>query len=545
MKKVIFTLGCLLAASAVQLMACTNFIVGKKASTDGSTMVTYSADSHTLYGALYHFPAATYPEGAMLNIREWDTGKPLGKIPQVRKTYNVVGNMNEHQLTIAETTFGGREELQDSTGIMDYGSLIYVTLQRAKTAREAIKTMTDLVKDYGYYSSGESFSIVDPNEAWIMEMIGKGPRNKGAVWVAVRIPDDCVASHANQARIRQFPLNDKDNCLYSPDVISFAREKGYFNGLNKDFSFADAYAPLDFGALRFCEARVWSFYRMMDPQMDKYKSYIKGETKEAMPLYIKPSNKVSLKDLMEAMRDHYEGTEFDMTQDAGAGPYKVPYRWRPMTYKVDGETYLNERAIATQQTGFTFVSQMRNWLPNPIGGVLWFGTDDAALCVYTPMYCSITKVPECYREGNGDMLNFSWTSAFWIYNWVSNMVYNKWNVMYPDVKSLQDQMENHFIQMEPSIDKTATELYNESPEKAIAFLTNYSDTQAEQATRRWKQLGEFLLVKFIDGNIKQEKNGQFIENGHGLPATPKSGGYSEDYYRNVVKDTGDRLKVTF
>ncbi|MGL5732112.1 MAG: C69 family dipeptidase [Bacteroidales bacterium] len=545
MKKVIITLSCLLAASALQVMACTNFIVGKKASTDGSTMVTYSADSHTLYGALYHFPATTYPEGAMLNIREWDTGKPLGKIPQVRKTYNVVGNMNEHQLTIAETTFGGREELHDSTGIMDYGSLIYVTLQRAKTAREAIKIMTDLVKDYGYYSSGESFSIVDPNEAWIMEMIGKGPRNKGAVWVAVRSPDDCVASHANQARIRQFPLNDKENCLYAPDVISFAREKGYFNGLNKDFSFADAYAPLDFGALRFCEARVWSFYRMMDPEMDKYKSYIKGETKEAMPLYIKPRNKVSLKDLMEGMRDHYEGTEFDMTQDVGAGPYKVPYRWRPMTYKVDGETYLNERAIATQQTGFTFVAQMRNWLPNPIGGVLWFGTDDAALCVYTPMYCSVTKVPECYREGNGDMLNFSWTSTFWIYNWVSNMVYHKWNMMYPDVKALQTQMEDHFIQMEPSIDKNALDLYKESPEKAIEFLTNYSDTQAEQATRRWKQLGEFLLVKFIDGNIKQEKNGQFIENGHGLPATPKSAGYSEDYYRNVVKDTGDRLKVTF
>lgn len=538
-------MSCLMALSAMEIMACTNFLVGKKASADGSTMVTYSADSHTLYGALYHFPAAKYPEKAMLEISEWDTGKPLGRIPQVRETYNVVGNMNEHQLTIAETTFGGRPELQDTTGIMDYGSLIYVTLQRAKTAREAIKVMTDLVKEYGYYSSGESFSIADPNEIWIMEMIGKGPRNKGAVWVAVRIPDDCVASHANQARIRQFPLNDKENCLYSPDVISFAREKGYFNGLNKDFSFAEAYAPLDFGALRFCEARVWSFYRMMNPEMDKYISYIKGESKDPMPLYIKPSKKVTLADAMEGMRDHYEGTPLDMTQDPGAGPYKVPYRWRPMTYKVDGQEYLNERAIATQQTGFTFVSQMRSWLPDPVGGVLWFGTDDAALCVYTPMYCSITKVPECYSEGNGSMLNFSWTSAFWIYNWVSNMVYNKWDLMYPDLKTLQSKMESNFIQMEPAIDKAAVELYEKNPKEAIAFLTEYSDMQAEQATRRWKQFGEFLLVKFIDGNIKQEVDGQFIENGHGLPAKPKSAGYSEDFYRTIVKESGDRLKVTF
>lgn len=529
----------------MEIMACTNFLVGKKASVDGSTMVTYSADSHTLYGALYHFPAAKHPEKAMLEICEWDTGKPLGRIPQVRETYNVVGNMNEHQLTIAETTFGGREELQDTTGIMDYGSLIYVTLQRAKTAREAIKVMTNLVKEYGYYSSGESFSIADPNEIWIMEMIGKGPRNKGAVWVAVRIPDDCVASHANQARIRKFPLNDRDNCLYSPDVISFAREKGYFNGLNKDFSFAEAYAPLDFGALRFCEARVWSFYRMMNPEMDKYISYIKGESKDPMPLYIKPSKKVALADVIQGMRDHYEGTPLDMTQDPGAGPYKVPYRWRPMTYKVDGQEYLNERAIATQQTGFTFVSQMRSWLPDPVGGVLWFGTDDAALCVYTPMYCSITKVPECYSESNGSMLDFSWTSAFWVYNWVSNMVYDKWNLMYPDLKALQSKMESSFMQMEPAIDKAAVELYEKNPKEAIAFLTEYSDMQAEQATRKWKQFGEFLLVKFIDGNIKQEVNGQFIENGHGLPAKPKSAGYSEDFYRAIVKESGDRLKVTF
>ncbi|MGL4994418.1 MAG: C69 family dipeptidase [Bacteroidales bacterium] len=545
MKRLTLTVGCLMAFGLFNSEACTNFLVGKRASVDGSTMVTYSADSHVLYGELYNFPAATYPSGAMLEIKEWDTGKPLGRIAQVSQTYSVVGNMNEHQLTIAETTFGGREELHDSTGIMDYGSLIYVTLQRAKTAREAIRIMDELVQEYGYYSSGESFSIVDPNEVWIMEMIGKGSRNKGAVWVAVRVPDDCIAAHANQSRIHKFPLNDKDNCLYSTDVISFAREMGYFDGLNRDFSFSEAYAPSSFSTLRFSEARVWSFYRQQNKDMDKYISYIKGETKEPMPLYIRPDKKVSLADMKAGMRDHYEGTELDMTKDPGAGAFGVPYRWRPLTFSVDSAKYFNERAIATQQTGFTFVAQMRSNLPNAIGGVLWFGTDDAALCVYTPIYCSTQRIPECYREGNGSMLNFSWSSSFWVTNWVSNMAYSKWNLIYPDVQKRQQSLESNFQTMQPIVERAAAELYSKSPEKAIEFLTDYSVNQAQMTHASWKELGEFLLVKFIDGNIKQEENGKFIDNGHGLPAKPKSAGYSQEFYRNIVKETGERLKVTF
>lgn len=545
MKRLTLTVGCLAALSAFNAEACTNFLVGKRASVDGSTMVTYSADSHVLYGELYNFPAASYPAGAMMEIKEWDTGKPLGRIPQVRQTYSVVGNMNEHQLTIAETTFGGREELEDSTGIMDYGSLIYVTLQRAKTAREAIQVMDRLVQDHGYYSSGESFSIADPNEVWIMEMIGKGPNNKGAVWVAVRIPDDCVAAHANQARIHKFSLKDKENCLYSPDVITFARDKGYFTGLNSDFSFADAYAPSSFSSLRFSEARVWSFYRQQSKEMDRYIDYIKGESKEPMPLYIRPDKKVTLADMKAGMRDHYEGTELDMTQDPGAGAFGVPYRWRPLTFSVDSAKYFNERAIATQQTGFTFVAQMRANLPNAIGGVLWFGTDDAALCVYTPVYCSTQRIPECYREGNGSMLNFSWSSSFWVTNWVSNMAYGKWNLIYPDVQKRQQALEQNYQQMQPHVERAAAELYAQSPQKAIYFLTEYSVNQAQMTHASWKELGEFLMVKFIDGNIKQERNGIFLENGHGLPAKPGSAGYSEDFYRNIVKETGERLKVTF
>ncbi|MGL5893168.1 MAG: C69 family dipeptidase [Bacteroidales bacterium] len=545
MKRLTLTVGCLMALGLFNSEACTNFLVGKRASVDGSTMVTYSADSHVLYGELYNFPAASYPAGAMLEIKEWDTGKPLGSIAQVAQTYSVVGNMNEHQLTIAETTFGGREELHDSTGIMDYGSLIYVTLQRAKTAREAIRIMDQLVQEYGYYSSGESFSIVDPNEVWIMEMIGKGPRNKGAVWVAVRVPDDCIAAHANQSRIHKFPMNDKDNCLYSADVISFAREKGYFDGLNRDFSFSEAYAPSSFSALRFSEARVWSFYRQQNKDMDKYISYIKGESKEPMPLYIRPDKKVSLADMKAGMRDHYEGTELDMTKDPGAGAFGVPYRWRPLTFSVDSAQYFNERAIATQQTGFTFVAQMRSNLPNAIGGVLWFGTDDAALCVYTPVYCSTQRIPECYREGNGSMLNFSWSSSFWVTNWVSNMAYSKWNLIYPDVQKRQQALEGNFQTMQPIVERAAAELYAKSPEKAVEFLTDYTVNQAQMTHASWKELGEFLLVKFIDGNIKQEVDGKFIDNGYGLPAKPKSAGYSEEFYRNIVKETGERLKVTF
>ncbi|TAJ11384.1 dipeptidase [Marinilabiliaceae bacterium JC017] len=526
-----------------QANACSNFIVTKNASVDGSTMLSYAADSHDLYGELYFWPAATYPEGTMLDVHEWDTGKYLGQIKQAPQTYSVIGNMNEYQLSIAETTFGGRSELQDTTGLIDYGSLIYITLQRAKTAREAIQTIADLVDEYGYYSSGESFSIVDPEEAWIMEIISKGPHNKGAVWVAVKIPDGYVSSHANQARITTFPLKDKENCLYSQDVISFAREKGYFDGKNKDFSFADAYAPLDFGALRFCEARVWSAFRLVNKDMDKYIDYAKGESTERMPLYIKPDRKLSQRDVMNIMRDHYEGTELDMTQDVGAGPFKVPYRFRPLTWKVDDQTYFNERAIATQQSAFSFVAQMRSWLPRHIGGILWFGVDDAASSVYMPMYCGIKEVPHCLAEGNGDLLTFTWDSAFWVFNWVANQAYGRYSYMIEDINKVQNELEDKFISYTSAIDQAAKAMHDQNPDLARDFLTEFSNSQADLTMKRWKKLGEFLQVKYLDGNLHQEVNGKFLRNPHGNPKHATFPGYSEKYYRNVVKETGDKLKM--
>ena len=535
---------CAIMLSGMEAFACTGLLVGKKASVDGSVMISYAADSHTLYGELYRWPAATWPKGAMLDIIEWDTHKPLGQIPQVEQTYSVVGNMNEHQVAITESTFGGRPELVDTTGIMDYGSLIYVTLQRSKTAREAIRIMTDLVKDYGYYSSGETFSIADKNEAWVMEMIGKGPGNKGAVWVAIRIPDDCISAHANQSRIQQIPFDDKENCIYSPDVVSFAREKGYFSGRDKDFSFQKAYCPYDFSALRGCEARVWSFFRKYDKSMDQYMDLIKGDAmKKPMPLYVKPDRLLSVRDVQNGMRDHFEGTDLDMTKDAGAGPYKVPYRWRPMTFEVDGQEYTNERAIATQQTGVVIVPQMRNWLPDAVGGILWFGVDDADMAVFTPIYCSVTASPECYRVGNGDMMNFSWTSAFWIHNWVANMAYGKYSYMIQDIRLVQQELENSYQQTIPAVDKAASELYAKNPAEAVKFLTWFSSTTADQATARWKKLGEYLLVKYMDGNVKKEENGHFKQNGYGLSEYPDFPGYDEDYYRSIVKSAGDKLKV--
>ena len=543
-KSWILLTACAALLSGVEAIACTGLLVGKKASTDGSVMISYAADSHSLYGEMYRWPAATWPKGAMLEVKEWDTGKPLGKIAQVEKTYSVVGNMNEHQVAITESTFGGRHELVDTTGIMDYGSLIYIALQRSKSAREAIKVMTDLVKEYGYYSSGETFSIADKNEAWVMEMIGKGPGNKGAVWVAIRIPEDCISAHANQSRILKIPFDDKENCMYSPDVVSFAREKGYFKGKDADFSFAKAYCPYDFSALRGCEARVWSFFRKYDTTMDQYTDFIKGDpSKEPMPLYVKPNRKLSVQDVQNGMRDHYEGTDLDMTKDAGAGSYKVPYRWRPMTFEVDGQEYTNERAIATQQTGFVIVPQMRNWLPDAIGGILWFAVDDADMAVFTPVYASVTDVPECYRVGNGDLLNFSWTSAFWIHNWVANMAYHKYSFMIQDIRKVQQELENGYQETVPAIDKAAQELYAKDPAEAVKFLTWYSTTNSDSATARWKQLGEYLLVKYIDGNVKKEVNGQFKRNPYGQPASPDFPGYDEDYYRSIVKSAGDRLKV--
>ena len=522
---------------------CTNFLVGKNASTDGSTFISYAADSYNLFGELYHWPAKKYNAGEMLKVYEWDTGKYLGEIDQALQTYNVIGNMNEYQLAIGETTFGGRSELVDSTGIIDYGSLIYITLQRAKNAREAIKVMTDLVSKYGYYSGGESFSIADPNEVWVMEMIGKGVGNKGAVWVAVRIPDDCVSAHANQARIQQFPLNDPENCLYAPDVITFAREKGYYTGEDDNFSFAQAYAPLDFGAMRFCEARVWSFFNSVNKDMGKYVTYAQGKTTEPMPLYIKPDNKLSAQDVQRMMRDHYEGTELDWRFDVGAGPFNSPYRWSPLTYEVDSVKYCNERPIATQQTAFSFVAQMRSWLPKEVGGILWFGIDDAAQTVYYPFYSGHNVVPEEMAVGNGDLLNFSWTSAFWIHNWVSNLVYTRYSDMSEDMKKVQSDLETLFAVQQPQIEEKALAIQKQSGDEAVKLLTEYTNNLVGEGLGQWKKLGEYLMVKYIDGVIKPEVNGEFKRNEYGQPASPIRPGYSNEYYQKIIDQTGDKYKV--
>ena len=533
----------LLAAFVVNGWACTNFIVGKKASADGSVIVSYSADSYGMFGWLYHYPAATHPEGAMREIHDWDTGKYLGKIKEAKQTYNVVGNMNEFQVTIAETTFGGRPELVDTTGVMDYGSLIYVALQRSRTAKEAIKIMTDLVKEYGYYSSGESFSIADPNEAWIMEMIGKGPGVKGAVWVAVRIPDDCIAAHANQSRIHKFNMNDKDNCLYSPDVISFAREKGYFEGKNSEFSFSKAYNPLDFGGARFCEARVWSFFNMFSKSTgEAYLPYALGESKEPMPLYIKADSKLSVRDVQKAMRDHYEGTPLDITKDLGAGPFYTPYRLSPLTFKVAGVEYFNERPISTQQSAFSFVAQMRASLPDPVGGVMWFGLDDANMTVFTPVYCCTDRIPTPYAEGNGDCITFSWDSAFWIYNWVADMIRPRYSLMIGDMRAVQDELENTFAAAQEGIEASAVKLFQEDPNKAKDFLTNYTDMTARTTIDRWKKLGEFLIVRYNDGAVKKMKNGKLMAPETGNVAPLERPGYPEEFLKELVKSTGERYK---
>jgi len=529
-------------AAIAPSFACTNLLIGKLASTDGSTMVTYSADSYALYGELYHWPATAYPAGTTLDVYEWDTNKYLGKISQVRQTYNVVGNMNEHQLCIGETTWGGREELVDTTGIIDYGSLIYITLQRAKSAREAIKIMTDLVAEYGYYSSGESFSVVDKNEVWVLEMIGKGTGNKGAVWVAVRIPDDCISAHANQARIHQFPLNDPDNCIYSKDVISFAKQKGYYSGPDKDFSFSKAYNPLDWGGLRACEARVWSFYNRYTDNAEQWIPYILGQTPEQMPLYVKANKKLSPKDLMDMMRDHYEGTPFDPTQDVGAGPFGSPYRFNPLSFELEGKEYMFERPISTQQTGFTFVGQMRSNLPDPIGGVLWFGVDDAAFTVYTPMYACMTETPECYRVGNGDFTTFSWTSAFWVHNWVANYAYSRYSQTAPDVKEVQDRLENSYLQAQVLIEEKALELHKNEQKELVSYLTAYSVSEAQRAFSEWKSLGEYLVVKYMDGVIKKEKDGEFITNEYGGSQYPNRPLYKKEFLEEIVKEKGPWLE---
>ncbi len=517
----------------LNLFPCTNFLITKGATVDGSTMITYSADSHTLYGALYYYPRGRFLKGKKLKIFEWDTGKYLGEIDESTSTFKVIGNINEYQVAIGETTFGGRGELKNPKGIMDYGSLIYNTLRRARTAREAIKIMVSLVNKYGYYSTGESMSVADPKEVWIFEIIGKGPGEKGAIWVARKIPDGYVSAHANQARITKIPFNDKKNTMYAKDIVEFARKKGYFKGDEKDFSFRDVYAPMDFGALRFCEARVWQFYRIVAPSKKFPISWVKGDLKtyKPLPLWIKPDKKLSVLDLMDLMRDHFEGSEFDLSKGIGAGPYRLPYRWRPLVWKYKGKKYFNERAVSTQQTGFSFVAQMRDWLPSDIGGILWFGVDDTASTVYVPMYAGIKEIPEAFSVSTANFHNFSWKSAFWVFNFVSNFAYLRYEDMIKDIKEVQAELEGKFVSEVPEVDKAALSLYKKAPELARDYLTKYSFEQTELVMKRWKKLLVDLLVKYMDGNVKDEFG------------KVKHPGYPEDWYKRIVEESGKKFEV--
>ena len=526
--------------------ACTNLIAGKKATVDGSTMVTYAADSHTLFGALYHQAAADHKPGTMRKVIEWDTGKYLGEIPEVPHTYNVVGNMNEHQLVIAESTWGGLPELVDTTGksIIDYGSLIYITLQRAKTAREAIDIMADLVNKYGYASSGESFSIADPNEVWVMEMIGKGAE-KGAVWVAVRIPDEAISGHANEPRIRKVNFKDKENVKYAKDLIPFAKRRGYFKGKDADFSFADAFEHHTMSTRRGCDARVWSLFRRFNKDAEKYYDWCAGKSNEPMPLYIIPDRKVSLQDMQARMRDHFEDTPFNMTSDPGMGPDSVPYRWRPMDYTVNGKNYCMERAIATQQTGWHFVSQSRANVPDPVGGILWFGTDDTNTSVYMPFYCSLTEIPEEVRVGNGDLLTFSPTSNFWMTNWVANQAYNRYDLMIPDIRRVQGALEEGFIAERAGKEAELIALYEAGNTDALQKAVNADAAKvAKKATDSYRDLGQYLLVRFLDGNRKKvNADHSFKRSATGMPVSPDFPGYNKAYYENIVNKTGDHFLV--
>lgn len=543
MKRIVLVVS--LLVSYFSSWACTNFIVGKKASADGSVICSYNADDYGSFIGLCHYPAGKHEKGSVRKIYDWDTNVYHGQIPEAEVTYNVIGNINEYQVSIGETTFGGREELVDTTGILDYGSLIYIALQRSKTAREAIKVMTTLTDKYGYCSGGETFTICDPNEAWIMEMIGKGPGRKGTVWVAVRIPDDAICAHANQSRIRTFNQKDKKNVMFSKDCITFAREKGWFSGKDADFSFCEAYAYPDFSGRRFCEARVWSFFNHFSTDMERYLPYAEGKVKDAepMPLWIKPNRKVSVQDIQEYMRDHYEGTPFSLDKDPGQGVWNMPYRPTPLTYKVDGKEYFNERPTSTQQTAFSYVAQLRSWLPRQIGGVLWFGNDDGNMVAYTPVYCGNTSQPECYNTKGADAVTFSMKNAFWVCNWVSNMVYPRYSLMFGSLKSVRDSLETSYFSAQAEIERKAMVLYDENPSLAIDFLTDYSIDKAQQMIDRWRQLGTYLIVKYNDMAIKPDEDGRFIRTEIGLGATVERPGFPENVAREIVKSSGDRYAV--
>ena len=527
--------------------ACSNFIVGKKASVDGSVMCSYSADDYGMFQNLCHYPAAKHAKGEMRKIYDWDTNKYHGEIPEAAQTYSVIGNINEWQVTIGETTYGGREEMVDSTGIMDYGSLIYVALQRSKTAREAIKVMTTLANTYGYNSEGETFTICDPNEAWIMEMMGKGAGSKGAVWVALRIPDDAICAHANQSRIGKFNMKDKKNVMYAKDVVSFARSKGWFQGKDADFSWKMAYAKPDFSGRRFCDARAWSMLNHFY-DMTPYLDWALGKNPDAqdMPLWVVPNKKVSVKDVENVMRDHYEGTPLSVADgsDIGGGIWEMPYRPTPLMYKVDGKQYFNERPVSTQQSGFVFVSQMRSWLPREIGGVFWFANDDANMAAFTPVYCSMTERPECYNTPGADALHFSKKNAYWVCNMTSNMVYPRYSLMFPTLKEVRDSLDNSYFAAQAGVEKKAQELYAQNPQAAVKYLNDYSVEKAQQMLTRWNQLFEFMVVKYNDMIIKPtDKNGTFKKTPYGLGATPVRPGYPEKFAKQLVKQSGDKFLV--
>ena len=527
--------------------ACSNFIVGKKASVDGSVMCSYSADDYGMFQYLCHYPAAKHAKGEMRKIFDWDSNKYYGEIPEAAETYNVIGNINEWQVTIGETTYGGREEMVDSTGIMDYGSLIYVALQRSKTAREAIKVMTTLANTYGYNSGGETFTICDPNEAWIMEMMGKGAGSKGAVWVALRIPDDAICAHANQSRIGKFNMKDKKNVMYAKDVVSFARSKGWFKGKDADFSWKMAYAKPDFSGRRFCDARAWAMLNHFY-DMSPYLDWALGKNPDAqdMPLWVVPNKKVSVQDVENVMRDHYEGTPLSVADgsDIGGGIWEMPYRPTPLMYKVDGKQYFNERPVSTQQSGFVFVSQMRSWLPREIGGVFWFANDDANMAAFTPVYCSMTERPECYNTPGADALHFSKKNAYWVCNMTSNMVYPRYSLMFPTLKEVRDSLDNSYFAAQAGVEKKAQELYAQNPQAAVKYLNDYSVEKAQQMLARWNQLFEFMVVKYNDMIIKPtDKNGNFEKTPYGLGARPARPGYPEKFAKQLVKQSGDKFLV--
>lgn len=552
---------------------CTSYLVSKGASVDGSTMITYIGDSHIRYGNLYFKPRGVWSDGTMITIYDRSSNKPLGQIAQAKETYQVIGFMNEYQVSIGETTFGGRSELKDSTGIIDWGSIMFLALQRSKTAREAIKVIAELTVEYGYHSSGESYSIADPNEVWIMEIVGKGTdlktdkktkakynANRGTVWVAMRVPDGYVCAHANQARITTFPLEDgvksissksldKINnpsieVVYAYDVIDFARSKGYFSGNDADFSFCEAYAPLDFGAARFCELRVWAFYNRVCGDMQQYWDYATGKTKSgAMPLFVKPNRKLSYQDLTAAMGDYLQGTELDMSKDVGAGPHGLPYRWRPMTWKYNDKEYFHERVTATQQTAFSWVAQMRNWLPNHIGGLFWYGLDDANHTVHTPFYCGMSSVPHSYAEGNGDILTYSDNAAFWVFNRVSHFSYLFYDRVIVDIRKKQNEYAEKYKAYIPVIDAGAVSLHKENPERAVEFITDFSHNMANALVNDWKNFSNFLLVKYLDGNIKQEIDGEFIRTPYGFPKGLKQFDYPDEWKKTIIDQTGDKFLV--